>query len=240
MYYIPILIPAYSPDDTLLTLVKDLINSGFINIIIVNDGSLNASDRIFKELATMKQCVVLNHKFNLGKGLAIKTGLKYYYFNYIESHGIVIADADGQHKPSDICKITKYLENNPNKIIIGKRCLSSGIPLRCFIGNIFTRFLLSVFIKNAPSDTQTGLRAISRLYIYDLIKLPGKRYDYEINMLFYAIKNSIPIQELPISTIYINNNKSSHYKPIHDSLNIYNSIMHYLYQFIRTKYCNWG
>ena len=46
-----------------------------------------------------------------------------------------------------------------------------------------------------------------------------------MNMLLYFLKNNIPIEEIPIETIYeTKKNESSHYNPIKDSLRVYKAI----------------
>ena len=48
----------------------------------------------------------------------------------------------------------------------------------------------------------------------------GKNHEYEMNVLLAASK-SFPIVEVPIETVYINDNEGSHFRPIRDGLMIY-------------------
>ena len=75
-----VVIPSFNPSEALIT---SLINQTLkdIEIIIVNDGSENKCNRIFSELRKRMECVVLRHKENRGKGVAIKTALNYYFNN---------------------------------------------------------------------------------------------------------------------------------------------------------------
>ena len=57
-------------------------------------------------------------------------------------------------------------------------------------------------------DTQTGLRAFSDKIISFLINIPGDRFEYEMNVLLMCAKSHIPIHEIEIQTIYIEENKS--------------------------------
>lgn len=75
---IPVVIPAYEPDDKLIKFCKDLHKNGFKNIIVVNDGSSTGYDALFYETAKVEGCTVLRHAVNQGKGRALKTA-----FNYI-------------------------------------------------------------------------------------------------------------------------------------------------------------
>ena len=71
---VPVVIPAYEPDDRLLRLLKGLVEGGCF-IIIVDDGSGSSYRDIFEEAARLiaDNGVVLQHDKNMGKGRALKT-----------------------------------------------------------------------------------------------------------------------------------------------------------------------
>lgn len=71
------------------------------------------------------------------------------------------------------------------------------------------------------SDTQTGLRGIPCFFMEQLLMVKGERFEFETNMLLETKKKKIPIVEVPIRTIYIEKNKTSHFNPIKDSVKIY-------------------
>lgn len=93
MKYTAILIPSLEPDNKIITLVKDLKKEGFNNIFIVDDGSGDNYKSIFSKLEEIG-CVVLYHKVNLGKGAAIKTGIKKIHEMY-PNMNYITADSDG-------------------------------------------------------------------------------------------------------------------------------------------------
>ena len=72
----------------------------------------------------------------------------------------------------------------------------------------------------AVNDTQTGLRAFTTNLLPFMLEVEGQRYEYEMNVLLAASK-SFPIVEVPIETVYINDNEGSHFRPIRDGLMIY-------------------
>lgn len=219
---ISILIPAFNPDNKLITLVRNLIKAGFTNISIVDDGSSEEYKPIFNELGNMTQCQILVHAVNMGKGRALKTGFNYFLNNCPECVGIVTADADGQHNINDIIKVSQRLIENPEKLILGSRNFSkSNIPFRSKFGNIMTRKMFGFLAGIKVSDTQTGLRAISSEFALDLMSVHGERFEYETNMLLECKNQDIAIDEVCIDTIYIEENKSSHFNPIVDSIKIY-------------------
>jgi putative flippase GtrA len=59
-----------------------------------------------------------------------------------------------------------------------------------------------------------------------LMRLEGERYEYEMNMLADAA-GSCGITEVPIETIYLDGNRSSHFNPVMDSMRIYFVLMRF-------------
>ena len=68
-----VLIPAYRPDDKLLHLMESLHAAGLRNILVVNDGSGNAHEAVFRTIRERwSHVVILSHDVNRGKGAALK------------------------------------------------------------------------------------------------------------------------------------------------------------------------
>ncbi len=218
---IAVLIPSYNPEEPLLLLVEALIRLDFRQIVVVNDGSEPSCRGIFDKLAGMKNCHVVHHAVNLGKGRALKSGFNYCLVNFPDLLGIVTADADGQHLPDDIRKVSADFLNHPQSLIIGVRTFTHGTPLRSLLGNLITRYVFRMLIGGKLSDTQSGLRCIPMGIVPELIRLEGKRYEYEMNMLISTKKSRTCIREVEIETVYLENNRSSHFDPLVDSMKIY-------------------
>ena len=87
-----------------------------------------------------------------------------------------------------------------------------------------TSFFLKVLYGAKIQDTQTGLRGFTNQIMEECLEIKGNRYEYETNMLLYAINKKIDITQIEIETIYIEDNKSSHFNPIKDSFKIYKLI----------------
>ena len=226
---ISILIPAFNPDNELIILVDNLIKAGFKSISIIDDGSSKLCKPIFNELKLKEQCNVLVHAVNMGKGIALKTGFNYFLNNCRECVGIVTADADGQHNVSDIIRVSQRLIDNPGKLILGSRNFSKlDVPFRSRFGNILTRKMFGFLTGLKISDTQTGLRAISYDFVHKLMSVNGERYEYETNMLLECKNQDIQIEEVYIDTIYIEDNKSSHFNPLIDSIKIYGVFLKFM------------
>jgi len=220
-----VLIPAWQPDQSLIELVTRLLRYAFKAIIVVNDGSDRTHDHIFDALSKVvaeapARVRVVHHAVNLGKGRALKTGLNYFLNNFPNSVGIVTADADGQHTPEDILAVAQQLESDASRLILGARQFQGEIPLRSRVGNSITRNVFAALTGRRLSDTQSGLRGIPIELMPSLLKLSGEGYEYEMNVLTHASQSS-GVTEIPIQTIYIDGNRSSHFNPLLDSMRIY-------------------
>ena len=74
-------------------------------------------------------------------------------------------------------------------------------------------------------DTQTGLRGIPIQFAQELLDINLSDFSFETDMIIKAKKSDINIKEIPIKTIYIDKNKSSHFKPLNDTLKICKTIL---------------
>lgn len=226
---VTLIIPAYNPDEKLISLVSDLTNAQFDDIIIINDGSKQSSNNIFNALSKIKECTIIEHAVNLGKGRTLKTAFNYFLNNRKDYIGLVSLDADGQHSSEDIVKVASKLCEHPNKLIMGVRDFSSeNIPFRSRFGNVLTRKIFNIACGINISDTQTGLRGIPYSFLKSIMNVKGERFEYEMNMLVESKQANIEIEEVKIKTIYIEENKSSHFNPIIDSIKIYSVFLKYI------------
>ena len=216
-----VLIPSYEPDEKLINLVKKIK----YDVIVVNDGSNNTYDNIFKNVK--KYAKVISYDNNMGKGYALKTGFKYIKDNY-KNYIIVTMDSDGQHSVNDIDKLCNYVKKHKDTLVLGKRIRGKNTPIRSYIGNSITRFVYKLVTKNDIYDTQTGFRAFSNELVDFHLNTKGNRFEYEMNILLYG-SNKIKMKEIAIETIYIDNNKSSHFNGLKDSIRIYKQILKFLF-----------
>lgn len=226
---IVVLVPTYEPDQKFINLVEELVQRNFTNILVVNDGSSKDKQKYFKQVEKYRNIKIINHAVNQGKGRALKTGFNYILNNFKDVIGCVTVDGDGQHLPNDIESCTQALIENPNHLILGVRDFdNSNVPFRSQFGNKLTRQVLNLLVGIKISDTQTGLRALSLENMTHFMKVTGEKYEYETNMLIETKELDIGVTEIPISTVYIEENESSHFNPILDSAKIYKVFFKYI------------
>ncbi len=218
-----ILIPAYEPDIRLLELIIGLKERSEAKIVVIDDGSGEKYSSIFSSLEEFG-CTLLSHPENKGKGKALKTGFEY-IMSAGEQEGVVCADCDGQHLPDDIIKIAGEMKSKKDCIVLGSRHFVGKVPLRSRFGNAFTRQIYSLAAGTRIQDTQTGLRGYAVKLLPWLCSVSGERFEYEMNILLQARKSGVELYEMEIDTVYLQNNSSSHFRPLVDSARVYLPIL---------------
>lgn len=222
-----IIIPAYQPEKKMVHLIQELQETGFQRIMVVDDGSGPEYAEIFHEAEGLG-CVVVQYEVNQGKGAAIKTALGEAAAKWGRDQGYITADADGQHLPKDILKVAEALVRNPADLIIGMRDFSGeNVPPRSRFGNRITSVFFRLISGVACPDTQTGLRGIPASLLDLALSEEGERYEYEMNFLMDAVRK-VPMHLVPIETVYEEKNRTSHFRPVQDSLRVYGRFVRFL------------
>lgn len=215
-----VVIPVYQPEKVLEKLVDELWEEGYL-VLLVDDGSSEEYAPVFEGLRD--RAVVLRHEQNQGKGAAIKTALSYIHDWLWDYEWIGLMDGDGQHLVSDMKRLLQRAKEEKEGLILGVRKVAKkDMPLRSWIGNALTRQIFRLLGGTYVSDTQSGLRAFSKQLLPLLLDVEGSRYEYETNVLMTCARKKIPIIEVPIHTLYEDDqNSTSHFRVLRDSLRIY-------------------
>ena len=228
---ISVVLPSLDPDEKLLAVVDGLLNVGFSHIILVNDGSKPENLHYFETAAAHPQVQLLHHPVNRGKGAALKTAFEWFLKHRPQGVGLVTVDGDNQHHPEDTLACTLEMIKS-GKVILGCRDFSlSHVPARSRFGNNATCAVFKIFCGMKISDTQTGLRASPREAVEAFCQVKGDRFEYETNMLLSLKELNIPYGEVKIRTVYIEENKSSHFRAVRDSVRIYSLILSHFFRY---------
>ena len=218
---VAVLIPAWKPGPQMGPVVEALLRAGISRLILVDDGSGHEFQSVFAALEKLPGVELIRNAVNLGKGRALKHGFNHFLNDPRGCTGLVTADADGQHLPEDTVRVAEaFLAADSKRVVLGARTFSKDVPLRSRFGNELTRKVFGLVTGRRLMDTQTGLRALPLPTLRELLPLDGERYEYEMTALAHVCRLAAPL-EVPIQTVYIEGNRSSHFDPVRDSMRIY-------------------
>ncbi|MFT4261800.1 MAG: bifunctional glycosyltransferase family 2/GtrA family protein [Nocardioides sp.] len=223
-----VVIPAYCPGPAFVGVIEELrrLRPG-VDVLVVDDGSGPAYAPLFAQAEALG-ATVLHQPANGGKGAALKAG-----FAFLDGlrlgRVVVCADADGQHLATDVLRVADAVDpGRRDQIVLGVREFDGAVPLRSRIGNDATQLLFRLATGSRLRDTQTGLRAFPAELLPWLLQVGGERYEYELTMLLQASRSGIDLRTVPIETVYLDDNSSSHFRPVVDSLRIYRPLLAFL------------
>ena len=224
---VTIVIPSLNPDEKLKNTVAALESAGFDDIIVIDDGSAPEYKSNFPEPS--ETVTRLTHEVNRGKGAAMKTAFASFLARGGDREGVITVDGDGQHRCDDVIACAEAMLDGEPSLVLGCRNFDlPHVPERSRKGNKITSKVFRLLFGMSVSDTQTGLRAIPTQYLPTIAGVRGDRYEYETNMLMALKPEGIPYKEVPIETVYINENETSHFRPVRDSIRIYGIILKFL------------
>lgn len=198
-----IIIPVYNEQGTILKLLDKLVSApkllGYsLEFVVVNDGSTDDTARLLasSRFAHDPRFVWLAHEKNLGKGAAIRTGLKAAQGSYT-----VIQDGDLEYDPSDIAALLEYAKTKNQPVVYGSRHLnpnnSKGEFLFYWGGRtltIITNFLFGQNITDEPT--------CYKLFLTEFLKslpLTCEGFEFCPEVTAHTARRGIKIPELPIS-----------------------------------------
>ena len=220
-------IPAYEPLPSLPGLVREVVRLPQLKgVVVVDDGSVkDGTKETFSEIEKIEGCLLLRHPKNKGKGASMKTAFRHLLENESDLLGAVTVDADGQHLPADIEKVLAAFLENPEDYVLGVRdfsTLETKIPWRSRFGTNLTEKVFKFFTGTPLRDTQTGLRVYPKDFMQEALLIKPDRYEFELEALLRYFRCGLgSLRQIPITTVYEENNPSSHFDPIKDSIRIY-------------------
>lgn len=199
------------------------------HIIAIDDGSTDGTSDILRGIASESQGRVslLTLSTNQGKGHALMAGFRH-ALSGEPFDALVTIDGDGQHRAEDIPVLAAACRDGA-EFVIGERLDLNAMPLRSRFGNVLTHRLLHLFYSRCPVDTQSGFRAMDRGFVQMILtSLEGRRYETELQILLLALDRRVRIDAVMIPSIYLDHNRSSHFRPIRDSMRIYRALLQWV------------
>ncbi|WP_216900608.1 glycosyltransferase family 2 protein [Synechococcus sp. CCY 9618] len=214
-----IVIPCYNEEGAIARTVEDLL--GHLNehglddveIIVVNDGSSDGSERTLNQLLVAhpdQRLRVVHHRRNLGYGAALKSGIMRSNAEYI-----AITDADGtypNHRIPELIRLTAE-----HDMVVGARIgedvtysRTRSIPKMILVP--WVSFLCG---EHVP-DMNSGLRVFRRDLALKFLKLLPDGFSFTTTITICFLRNRHDVAFVPIS--YTKRIGKSHIKPIRDTL----------------------
>ena len=190
-------IPAYNEVATVGGVVRAIRAQGpHFDVVVVDDGSTDATGEVARKAGAR----ALRLPFNLGIGGAVQAGFLYALDNDYDF--MVQVDADGQHLPEEIDKLTGAMDEDPTlDLVCGSRFLSDDqeypAPISRRTGIHLFAFLLSKIIGQRVSDPTSGFR----LYNRRGIELFARDYphDYpEVEAVLMLHFHRLRMKEVPV------------------------------------------
>ena len=193
------------------------------HVIVINDGSTDATEAELADLSSQYPHIkIISLEKNRGKGFALLEGFRY-AFTHIEFDILITLDGDAQHQPEDIPTLIQAIQESADMAIAARQF--HFMPPKNKFGNSFIFNVLKHFYPHAPYDTQSGFRAFKKHMIEKITdSIQGGHFETEFEILLLALRGNHKIKSIPIKTIYIDKNKSSHFSPIKDSFIILKSL----------------
>ncbi len=218
-----IVIPAKDEGTRVGAVITKILEEGFQNIIVVNDGSTDNT----KEVATTLGATVLNHRICMGAGAATQTGMDYAI--RCGAKIVVTIDGDNQHCPTDIKSLIKTMRKEQVDVVIGSRFLNkeNSVPkvrvLFNKIGNVFTGILTGLFV----TDSQSGFKAMHTRFV-EKTKINLNGYEFCTEIIHLIKLNRASFAEVPIKVTYTKDTREKGQNLLNGIKMVGNLIRHFI------------
>ncbi len=187
-------IPAYNEARHIGQVVAEA-RSYVDSVVVVDDCSRDQTSQLAREAGG----TVLRHRLNLGKSAALRTGCT--AAGRLGADIIVFLDSDGQHRPSDIPRITQPIREGKVDVVIGCRQGGDKMPFIRFFGNRVVQYAITLLFQVRITDVQSGFRAF-RTTIYPKLQWKANRYHADAEITARIGRHRLRYHEIPIATIY--------------------------------------
>ena len=215
---IAVAIPAYNEERSIS---KTIIKSQKYTktVIVYDDGSMDMTREIAKRLGA----IVIFSDTHLGKGEALRACFE--KARELEVDILITIDADDQHNPDEIPRITLPIIEGKADVTVGSRFLEKddSVPKYRIVGNRILNIITNKSNKGV-TDTQSGFRAYNKKAL-NVIRPGEMGMGVDSEILMDLSENEIIIKEVPISVKYHENEKTSSHNPIYHTLDVILSVI---------------
>lgn len=216
---VSIVIPAYNEErgappvmkETLELLRSELEGKLPFEVIVVDDGSTDATTEALRPFEKEASFRVIRHPRNKGYGAAIKTGIRHAHHDWI-----MITDADGTYPAEHIPELLAARE--VDTMVVGARIGERAhIPLIRRPPKWVLRKLAEILSGNEIPDLNSGLRVFHRDVATRFRSILPNQFSYTTTITLAMFAAGYQVKYLPIN--YRKREGSSKIRPIADTLN---------------------
>lgn len=211
---IAVVIPAYNEASTIIDIATRALQHTR-RVIVVDDGSADGTSAALQGLPL----TVLRNGANLGKAASLRRGIAHALAE--GATAIVTLDGDGQHEPEDIpCFVAAHLRHS-RSIVVGARLRGrENAPRARYLANRVADFWIGWAAGYRMSDSQSGFRLYpSALFSQiDIRNDASQRFVFESAVLIDAARVGVQSVAVEISSIYRQDARASHFRPVTDIL----------------------
>ncbi len=188
---ISVIIPVFNEKGHLAEII-DAVESVPLDkeIIVVDDYSSDGARSILKYRKGIR---VILHERNMGKGAAIRSGLKLVNGDYV-----VVQDADLEYAPAQFTDLLKPIDCGKAHIVYGSRILGRGEFLRAsYLANRLLTMLTNLLYHSRLTDMETCYKVLPAGLLRNM-GLVASRFEIEVEITCKLLRQGEPITEIPI------------------------------------------
>ena len=194
-----VLMPVYNEQATLEQAIAGVLAAELpldeVELVIVNDGSSDATAQILADGSWPENVRVLHHHANKGKGAAVRTALEYATGEYA-----LIMDADLEYDPADFRPVLEPLIAGKSEAVFGTRAFEAHTAFSFWyvVGNKGVTFACNLIYNCWLSDIMTCHKAM-RTELFRSLPLQENGFAIEPEITAQLIRRGIRILEVPIA-----------------------------------------
>jgi len=191
-----VIIPTYNEEKTIEKILARVQATGLVDeIVVVDDGSVDNTRNILKNLDGKDNLRVILHERNQGKGAAVVTGIQ-------QARGdvLLIQDADLEYDPRDYPALLQPIEEELAEVVYGSRFLGGPRRTAMFwhmVANKLLTLMTNILYNTILTDMETGYKVFCKEVVKD-IKIHARGFDFEPEFTAKILKKRINIYEVPI------------------------------------------
>ena len=212
---VTIVVPVFDEEDGVAGVIERLAKLDLgapIEVIAVDDGSLDGTGRVLAECARrVPNLRVITHRSNQGYGAALKTG-----FTHARTEVVVITDADGTYPEDKIRELVACIDDGAEMAVGARTGEDVHIPSTRKPAKLFLKQLASFLAGTPIPDLNSGLRAFRRELVLKYRPILPQGFSFTTTITLAALTNGHRVDYVAVN--YAKREGSSKIRPIHDTL----------------------